>query len=83
MVEEKTVLKLFSIFRTTPPEEMEQKYLRVLASALLTCKLILSTVHDDIQPFVEGFEKIISPGNFWKFGKHTNTSVRSGCCMVR
>lgn len=65
--------------KTTPAEEMEAKYQRVLSCSLLALRQLLQTLPpadmESIQGHVRG---LLNDGKFWKLSKSTVLTVRSG-----
>ena len=59
-------------------EEREAKYLRMLTSALLGVKRLLSLLSQtDRQALEERLAHLISQGKFWKYGKHKTPQVNN------
>ena len=64
----------------TEPEDIESKYLRVVAASLSALTLLLASIAKQHPEFVqEKYGELLQQGKFWKLAKHTNTQV-SLCC---
>ncbi|KAK7480178.1 hypothetical protein BaRGS_00028563 [Batillaria attramentaria] len=65
--------------KTTPPEEMEAKYQRVLSSSLLALRQLLLTLPPAELEGVKGHMRgLLNDGKFWKLSKSAVLTVRSG-----
>ncbi|KAM4620161.1 E3 ubiquitin-protein ligase listerin [Polymixia lowei] len=63
--------------QSVPEEEREAKFLRMLTSSLLGVKRLLSLLpQTDRQTLEERLTQLITPGKFWKYGKHKTPQVR-------
>lgn len=64
------------ISRSTEPEDMEVKYLRVVSSSLMALKLFLKSVPLESQAsHMEKYREFLKENKFWKLGKHSNNMV--------
>ncbi|KAM3869223.1 E3 ubiquitin-protein ligase listerin [Diretmus argenteus] len=63
--------------QSVPEEEREAKYVRMVTSSLLGVKRLLSLLpQTDRTALEERLTHLISPGKFWKYGKHKTPQVR-------
>lgn len=67
----------FSLFfRSVTEEEREAKYVRMLTSALLGVKRLLSLLpQDDRTALEQRLAHLVTSGKFWKYSKHKTPQV--------
>ncbi|KAF6016474.1 LTN1 [Bugula neritina] len=64
--------------KVTPPEEMLEKYERVLSSSLLSLRLIIKMCPaEKVTSLSERCLPILENSAFWKFANHNNRSVKA------
>ncbi|XP_033118040.1 E3 ubiquitin-protein ligase listerin-like [Anneissia japonica] len=69
--------------KSTPVEEMDEKYTRNLTSSLLALKELLSILTpEESAKIYENFENILMNNKFWKFVKHPKPVIRSAFYTV-
>uniref|UniRef100_T1IH75 E3 ubiquitin-protein ligase listerin n=1 Tax=Strigamia maritima TaxID=126957 RepID=T1IH75_STRMM len=63
---------------TTPVEEMEAKYIRIITSSFLAWKHILTVMpKTEHESLMENYSKMFSELKFWKFAKHESPLIRN------
>ncbi|ELT92500.1 hypothetical protein CAPTEDRAFT_134741 [Capitella teleta] len=64
--------------KCTEPEDIESKFLRVVASSLSSLNLLLHSIAVKHADFVEeNFSSLLSEGKFWKYAKHSSFPIAS------
>ena len=67
------------MIRSTDPEDMENKYTRVLTCSLLAMrKLLQSLPSDQLESVTEPLKNLLEDPKFWKHGKHKVNMVIPG-----
>ncbi|XP_013385834.1 E3 ubiquitin-protein ligase listerin [Lingula anatina] len=76
--------KTLSDPKTTPEEEMEQKYQRMLMSSLHAWKMLINVVSaEEQESLLDKYKKILKENKFWKnLGKHQNGMIRGAFYSV-
>ena len=71
------LIEIFYMIRSTDPEDMENKYTRVLTCSLLAMrKLLQSLPPDQLESITEPLKNMLEDPKFWKHGKHKVNMVR-------
>ncbi|XP_071956221.1 E3 ubiquitin-protein ligase listerin-like [Antedon mediterranea] len=69
--------------KSTPVEELEEKYTRNLTSSLLALRELITMLSPEELPKIsEQLENILINNKFWKFVKHQKPSIRSAFYTV-
>lgn len=62
--------------RTTTPEEMDEKYERVLSSSLLCLRLVITMCPSQkLNDLTNKYTTVLSTAAFWKYASHKNSTV--------